>query len=160
MKQFTLVPCLVLLVLHAASTRAVEYAEEAEVSSEHEQIVPKATEQHDYVEQSHESHDYYAYPKYKFEYGVKDPHTGDQKSHWEERDGDVVKGVYSLYEPDGSERVVVYRADKLHGFEAHVKHITHPGHAGHVPVSYGQEHAYLGEVHGEHGYSYSNQHLE
>uniref|UniRef100_A0A182N9I6 Uncharacterized protein n=1 Tax=Anopheles dirus TaxID=7168 RepID=A0A182N9I6_9DIPT len=160
MKQFVLVPCLAVLVLLQPSARAVEYSEEAEASGEHEQVVPKAAE-HDYVEQQHDqSHDYYAYPKYKFEYGVKDPHTGDQKSHWEERDGDVVKGVYSLYEPDGSERVVVYRADKLHGFEAHVKHITHPG-AGHVQAAFGsQEHAYLGEVHGEHGYSYSNQHLE
>ena len=27
--------------------------------------------------------------------------TGDVKSHAEERDGDVVKGQYSLVEPDG-----------------------------------------------------------
>lgn len=33
-----------------------------------------------------------AYPKYAFNYGVKDPHTGDIKSQQEERDGDVVKG--------------------------------------------------------------------
>jgi hypothetical protein len=27
--------------------------------------------------------DYHAYPKYKFEYGVKDLKTGDHKSQWE-----------------------------------------------------------------------------
>ncbi|RZC27714.1 hypothetical protein BDFB_013788, partial [Asbolus verrucosus] len=31
------------------------------------------------------------YPKYRFEYGVKDGHTGDIKEQTEERDGDVVK---------------------------------------------------------------------
>lgn len=45
-----------------------------------------------------------AYPKYSFNYGIKDPHTGDIKSQAEERDGDVVKGHYSLVEPDGSVR--------------------------------------------------------
>lgn len=33
-----------------------------------------------------------AYPRYAFEYSVKDPHTGDNKAQWEKRDGDVVKG--------------------------------------------------------------------
>uniref|UniRef100_A0A182PIS4 Uncharacterized protein n=1 Tax=Anopheles epiroticus TaxID=199890 RepID=A0A182PIS4_9DIPT len=154
MKQFLVVPCL-LLALQASGAVEQQPSEEVhEASSEqHEQIVTKIAQDVEH----HEPHDYYAYPKYKFEYGVKDPHTGDQKSHWEERDGDVVKGVYSLYEPDGSERVVVYRADKHNGFEAHVKHIHHG--QGHVQ-SYVQEPAYLGEVHGEHGYTYSNQHLE
>lgn len=45
-----------------------------------------------------------AYPKYSFNYGIKDPHTGDIKSQAEERDGDVVKGQYSLVEADGSVR--------------------------------------------------------
>uniref|UniRef100_A0A182J518 Uncharacterized protein n=1 Tax=Anopheles atroparvus TaxID=41427 RepID=A0A182J518_ANOAO len=150
MNQFVLISCLFIVVVSATE----EYAEEAEASVEHEHIVPEVAQD---IGHHEHTHDYYAYPKYKFEYGVKDPHTGDQKSHWEERDGDVVKGVYSLYEPDGTERVVVYRADKHNGFEAHVKHISHEVH----PQLHGhQEHAYLGEHHGEHGYSYSNQHLE
>lgn len=37
-----------------------------------------------------------AHPKYKFNYAVHDPHTGDEKQHFEERDGDQVKGSYSL----------------------------------------------------------------
>lgn len=32
------------------------------------------------------------HPKYAFNYGVSDPHTGDIKSQHETRDGDVVKG--------------------------------------------------------------------
>ncbi|XP_032519511.2 cuticle protein-like [Danaus plexippus] len=77
----------------------------------------------------HASVDYYAYPRYAFEYAVRDPHTGDNKAHWEKRDGDVVIGAYSLVEPDGSLRVVEYRADDKSGFNAVVKRIgpnVHP----------------------------------
>lgn len=66
-----------------------------------------------------------AYPKYSFNYGIKDPHTGDIKSQVEERDGDVVKGQYSLVEPDGSVRTVDYAADDHNGFNA-VVHKTAP----------------------------------
>ncbi|CAG4941729.1 unnamed protein product [Parnassius apollo] len=66
-----------------------------------------------------------AHPKYEFDYKVEDHHTGDKKSQHEFRDGDVVKGVYSLHEPDGSIRVVEYHADKHSGFHADVKHSTH-----------------------------------
>ncbi|KPI97773.1 Cuticle protein 19 [Papilio xuthus] len=78
--------------------------------------------------------DYYAHPKYEFDYKVEDPHTGDKKHQHEYRDGDVVKGVYSLHEPDGSVRVVEYHGDKHSGFHADVKHSTHhivPKHEHH-----------------------------
>uniref|UniRef100_A0A182P5I6 Uncharacterized protein n=1 Tax=Anopheles epiroticus TaxID=199890 RepID=A0A182P5I6_9DIPT len=78
-------------------------------------------------EGGYEGKDYYAYPKYKFEYGVKDYHTGDHKSQWEVRDGDVVKGEYTVQEPDGSMRVVKYHADGKNGFEAIVKNIGKGG---------------------------------
>jgi hypothetical protein len=85
----------------------------------------------------HDEHheDFYAYPKYKFEYGVKDEHTGDHKSQWETRDGDVVKGEYTLDEADGTKRVVQYTSDKHNGFNAVVKKI---GHAHH-PQIYGHQ---------------------
>lgn len=57
-------------------------------------------------------------PKYSFNYGVKDYHTGDVKDQWEQRDGDVVKGEYSLVEPDGTTRKVTYTADDHNGFNA------------------------------------------
>uniref|UniRef100_A0A182QYW7 Uncharacterized protein n=1 Tax=Anopheles farauti TaxID=69004 RepID=A0A182QYW7_9DIPT len=99
----------------------------------------------------HDHHDYYTYPSYKFEYGVKDPHTGDHKSQWEHRDGDVVKGAYTLHEADGTERVVEYKSDAHNGFQAHVKRV---GHAHH-PAVYGHHGGhYGGYAHGS-GYSYS-----
>ncbi|XP_071052807.1 cuticle protein 19-like [Onthophagus taurus] len=69
-----------------------------------------------------------AYPKYQFNYGVKDSHTGDIKEQSEERDGDHVKGEYSLVEPDGTVRNVKYEADSHNGFNAVV---TKTGHASH-----------------------------
>ncbi|XP_037945225.1 cuticle protein 7-like, partial [Teleopsis dalmanni] len=54
-------------------------------------------------------------------------HTGDVKSQHETRDGDSVKGQYSLVEPDGSIRTVDYTADKHNGFNA-VVHKTAPVH--------------------------------
>ncbi|RZB77525.1 cuticle protein 7 [Asbolus verrucosus] len=69
--------------------------------------------------------DYYAPPKYAFKYGVNDYHTGDIKSQQESRDGDVVKGQYSVVEPDGSIRTVEYTADEHSGFNA-VVHKTAP----------------------------------
>ncbi|CAH1738647.1 unnamed protein product [Aphis gossypii] len=73
-------------------------------------------------------------PNYHFNYGVKDLHTGDLKSQWEHREGDVVKGSYSLMEPDGSIRTVDYTADSHNGFNAVVSksgHSVHP--AKHQP---------------------------
>ncbi|CAH0700061.1 unnamed protein product [Spodoptera exigua] len=69
---------------------------------------------------SHEDHyvDEYAHPKYGYSYSVEDPHTGDHKSQHETRDGDVVKGEYSLLQPDGSFRKVTYTADHHNGFNA------------------------------------------
>ncbi|XP_037932931.1 larval cuticle protein A2B-like [Teleopsis dalmanni] len=62
--------------------------------------------------------DYYDHPKYAFNYGVADHTTGDVKAQHETRDGDVVKGQYSLVEPDGSIRTVDYTADPINGFNA------------------------------------------
>ncbi|XP_019527483.2 adult-specific cuticular protein ACP-20 [Aedes albopictus] len=103
-----------------------------------------------------EHKDYYAHPKYKFEYGVQDHKTGDHKSHWEIRDGDVVKGQYSLHEPDGTERVVEYKSDKHSGFEAHVKRVGH----GHHPQLYSGAHHEEGhdDYEHDHAFSYNNQH--
>ncbi|CRL05515.1 CLUMA_CG018251, isoform A [Clunio marinus] len=99
--------------------------------------------------------DYYSYPKYKFEYGVKDPHTGDHKSQWEVRDGDVVKGEYSLDEADGTKRVVQYTSDKHNGFNAVVKKI---GHAHH-PQVYHQQPYHQGYANGYNQIYATGQHL-
>lgn len=84
--------------------------------------VARADHGHHHEEYQHdELVDYYAHPKYAYKYGVSDYHTGDVKSHHETRDGDAVKGEYSLVEPDGSVRTVEYTADKINGFQAIVK---------------------------------------
>jgi hypothetical protein len=65
--------------------------------------------------------DYYAHPKYAYKYGVSDYHTGDVKSQHETRDGDVVKGSYSVVEPDGTIRTVDYTADKHNGCKFYLR---------------------------------------
>ncbi|XP_047507117.1 cuticle protein 19-like [Pieris napi] len=62
--------------------------------------------------------DYHAPAHYSFNYGVQDPHTGDFKSQHESREGDVVRGEYSLHEADGTVRRVEYTADPHSGFNA------------------------------------------
>ncbi|XP_022198209.2 cuticle protein 19-like [Nilaparvata lugens] len=84
--------------------------------------------------------DYYAYPKYAYNYGVKDYHTGDVKNQWEERDGDKVKGEYSVVEPDGTIRTVTYTADDHNGFNAVVHKTGHAVHPAPAPVYH---HGYL-----------------
>ncbi|XP_063697943.1 cuticle protein 18.6-like [Culicoides brevitarsis] len=78
--------------------------------------------------------EYHGKPKgYSFDYGVSDPHTGDHKKVWEVRIGNVVKGGYTLIEPDGTERIVEYTADDVHGFNAVVKRIKPSGYPDIVP---------------------------
>ena len=106
----------------------------------------------------HEDHhvDYYAYPKYKFQYGVEDHHTGDHHSHWEERDGDVVKGEYTLFDSDGTKRVVEYKADKHSGFEAVVKKIGHEYHHHEAPAQHVHEYHHQ-EAPAQHAHEYHHQ---
>ncbi|ODM96287.1 Cuticle protein [Orchesella cincta] len=65
-------------------------------------------------------------PNYSYSYAVKDPSTGDEKSHEETRTGDNVVGRYTVVEPDGTLRTVTYTAG-VHGFNAVVERT--PGYA-------------------------------
>ncbi|XP_073817924.1 larval cuticle protein A2B-like [Musca autumnalis] len=58
------------------------------------------------------------HPQYKYGYDVKDSISGDSKSQVEERNGDVVRGEYSLIDADGFKRTVKYTADDVNGFNA------------------------------------------
>ncbi|XP_055618824.1 cuticle protein-like [Toxorhynchites rutilus septentrionalis] len=66
-------------------------------------------------------------PQYSYSYGISDSLTGDQKSQEESRSGDVVKGSYSVVDPDGHKRIVEYTADPHNGFNAvvHREPIAH-----------------------------------
>jgi hypothetical protein len=82
-----------------------------------------------------------AYPQYSFGYTVQDALTGDAKSQHETREGGVVKGSYSLVEPDGTTRTVEYTAHPVHGFNAVVH--RRPSVLKVVPVYHGyQPHHY------------------
>jgi hypothetical protein len=97
--------------------------------------------------------DVHARPHYSFNYGVNDPHTGDHKSQSESRDGDFVKGQYSLLEADGTTRTVDYTADPINGFNAHV---TRSGHAVHpAPVVKAYAHAAPAYVHAAPAYAHA-----
>lgn len=77
----------------------------------------------------HHYEEHHAHPVYKFEYSVKDTKTHDIKRQYEERDGDKLKGFYSLVQPDHKVRNVHYEADK-HGFRAHVQYEGHGHESG------------------------------
>ncbi|KAL7734390.1 hypothetical protein ACLKA6_010722 [Drosophila palustris] len=109
---------------------------------------PALAPQHHHVAEEAHHH-----PKYQFDYGVKDTKTGDIKNQWETRDGDKVKGGYTMKEADGRTRVVEYTADDHNGFQAVVKHIGHAHHEEHK--SY--DHGYHGHGHG-HGYEHGHGH--
>lgn len=61
--------------------------------------------------------------KYDFSYSVHDTQTGDIKQQQETRDGDSVRGQYSLVDADGLHRIVDYTADDVNGFQATVRRV-------------------------------------
>ncbi|XP_058984592.1 larval cuticle protein A2B-like [Musca domestica] len=65
----------------------------------------------------HDAH-YDDHPQYNYNYDINDEHTGDAHSQVEERDGDIVRGEYSLNDADGFRRVVQYTVDPHSGFNA------------------------------------------
>ncbi|XP_068154353.1 larval cuticle protein A2B-like [Drosophila tropicalis] len=85
----------------------------------HQAVAPVAAPlavTHKVVVKSEEPYD--PHPQYRFSYGVDDKLTGDSKAQVEERDGDVVRGEYSLIDADGYKRTVQYTADPINGFNA------------------------------------------
>ncbi|XP_039487875.1 sodium/potassium/calcium exchanger 1 [Drosophila santomea] len=64
--------------------------------------------------------DYVARPEYSFAYGVEDGKSRVLQNRKETRNGDEVRGVYSVVDPDGTLRVVKYTADDANGFQAEV----------------------------------------
>jgi len=71
------------------------------------------------------------HPQYQYSYSVHDSVTADIKTQEESRDGDLVRGSYSIVEPDGTLRTVTYTAGN-EGFNAVVD--RQPGYAPAAPV--------------------------
>ncbi|XP_026846323.1 larval cuticle protein A3A [Drosophila persimilis] len=97
-------------VYHAAPAVAT-YAAPAVVKTIAQPVLAKAAEEYD------------PHPQYKYAYDVQDSLSGDSKSQVEERDGDVVRGEYSLIDSDGYKRTVQYTADPINGFNAVVNRV-------------------------------------
>jgi hypothetical protein len=66
--------------------------------------------------------------QYKYSYNVEDPSTGDSKTQHEVKQGNIVRGQYSVVEPDGSKRVVDYNVHPSKGFVAVVHTEPTPYH--------------------------------
>lgn len=61
-----------------------------------------------------------------YSFGISDPESGNAQTREESRDGDVVKGEYSVLQADGTVRTVRYTADSKNGFQAEIIY----GHSG------------------------------
>lgn len=72
--------------------------------------------------------------QYSFQYDVDDPFTGDSKSQSESRDGDTVRGQYTVNDPDGTTRIVDYSSDPVNGFKVSINRQPN-GAAPYVPAS-------------------------
>ncbi|CAH0407578.1 unnamed protein product [Chilo suppressalis] len=64
--------------------------------------------------------DYDPNPSYQFGFDVNDDQYTNYQNRKEQRDGDVIKGSYSVVDSDGFIRTVTYTADPKEGFKAEV----------------------------------------
>ncbi|XP_023177254.2 trichohyalin [Drosophila hydei] len=130
MKRSCLLICVCLLTCHVANAsflRPIELSQLAKSSSLQQQQQQQQLRDLDNDDTNldepttilpNSSEDYDSRPQYTFAYDVRDTLTGDEKRQEEKRDGDLVKGQYSLVEPDGTRRIVDYTADDASGFNA------------------------------------------
>lgn len=73
---------------------------------------------------------------------MDNPNTGDSHGHSETREGSKVTGEYSVMEPDGVLRRVLYSADPKNGFRASVRYVRPDGESS------GHDHGYYGHDQG------------
>ena len=59
-------------------------------------------------------------PSYQFGFDVKDDEFTNYQNRKESREGNVIKGSYSVVDSDGFIRTVTYTADPKEGFKAEV----------------------------------------
>ncbi|XP_028171536.1 activating signal cointegrator 1 complex subunit 2 homolog isoform X2 [Ostrinia furnacalis] len=71
-------------------------------------------------QEQREPEDYDPHPSYQFGFDVNDDQYTNYQNRKEQRDGDVIKGSYSVVDSDGFVRTVTYTADPKEGFRAEV----------------------------------------
>ncbi|XP_022903284.1 cuticle protein 7-like [Onthophagus taurus] len=64
---------------------------------------------------------------YSFKYAIDQGNIGLRTHHFEERNGDLVRGSYSLLEHDGRIRIVEYEVAGPKGFRAVINYRRPPG---------------------------------
>ena len=121
-------------VVRTVATPAVHLAHAAPVQRTIVRTIPTPTYHH--VEEVEVE----ASPNYSFGYSVADVRSGDAKTREESRDGDVVRGSYTVADPDGRLRRVTYTADKINGFQATVTYDGKPGPVA-IPIDAPQQQA-------------------
>ncbi|KAH8238802.1 hypothetical protein KR038_000818, partial [Drosophila bunnanda] len=121
------------LLQNAAS--AVSAANAANAANSDNNVAPVLLPSPLPVLRQHQEPEVFAPASYSFNYAVNDESTGDIKEHSETRDGYVVRGFYSLIDPDGYKRTVTYTADDVHGFNAVVNRVPYALKTVVVPVA-------------------------
>ncbi|CAG9560125.1 unnamed protein product [Danaus chrysippus] len=71
-------------------------------------------------QQQQQPEDFDHNPSYQFGFDVSDDQFTNYQNRKEQRDGDVIKGSYSVVDSDGFIRTVTYTADPKEGFKAEV----------------------------------------
>ncbi|XP_058123931.1 activating signal cointegrator 1 complex subunit 2 homolog [Anopheles ziemanni] len=71
-------------------------------------------------QEEEDKEDYDPNPSYQFGFDVKDDEFTNYQNRKETRDGNVIKGSYSVVDSDGFIRTVTYTADPKEGFKAEV----------------------------------------
>lgn len=130
-------------VLLPSPLPVLRHEQNSEVVSSTQQQQEQQTVQHQQSEplvvssvlRQHQEPEVFPPASYSFNYAVNDASTGDIKEHSETRDGYVVRGFYSLIDPDGYKRTVTYTADDVHGFNAVVNRVPYALKAVVVPVA-------------------------
>ena len=64
-------------------------------------------------------------PSYNFGFDVKDDENTNYQNRKETREGNVIKGSYSVVDSDGFIRTVTYTADPKEGFKAGNDQLTY-----------------------------------
>ncbi|KAJ8732542.1 hypothetical protein PYW07_015141 [Mythimna separata] len=85
-----------------------------------QQYRPQPQYQPQRPQEQREPEEYDPNPSYQFGFDVNDDQYTNYQNRKEQRDGDTIKGSYSVVDSDGFIRTVTYTADPKEGFKAEV----------------------------------------